>query len=62
MGDRYEERTSRFDGAIVWTLSMPEGTVHPVLPRPARAPRSLRTHPVEQWQVNGPAPRRSIRT
>ncbi|MFF3954885.1 DUF6597 domain-containing transcriptional factor [Streptomyces sp. NPDC001890] len=32
MGERYEERVSRFDGAIVWTLSMPEGAVHPVLP------------------------------
>ncbi|MFD7493954.1 DUF6597 domain-containing transcriptional factor [Streptomyces sp. NPDC059832] len=32
MGDRYEERTSRFDGAIVWTLGVPEGAVHPVLP------------------------------
>lgn len=32
MGDRYEERTSRFDGAIVWTLSVPTGAVHPVLP------------------------------
>ncbi|MEV6744779.1 AraC family transcriptional regulator [Streptomyces sp. NPDC051080] len=32
MGDRYEERTSRFEGAIVWTLSMPEGSVRPVLP------------------------------
>ncbi|MEU2670560.1 DUF6597 domain-containing transcriptional factor [Streptomyces sp. NPDC007164] len=32
MGNRYEERTSRFDGAIVWTLSVPEGSAHPVLP------------------------------
>ncbi|MFG2629322.1 DUF6597 domain-containing transcriptional factor [Streptomyces sp. NPDC048473] len=32
MGDRYEEWESRFDGATVWTLSVPEGSVHPVLP------------------------------
>ncbi|MFJ8851415.1 DUF6597 domain-containing transcriptional factor [Streptomyces sp. NPDC102437] len=32
MRERYEERVSRFDGAIVWTLTMPEGAVHPVLP------------------------------
>ncbi|MFC9755975.1 DUF6597 domain-containing transcriptional factor [Streptomyces sp. NPDC056921] len=32
MRERYEERVSRFDGAIVWTLTMPEGSVHPVLP------------------------------
>lgn len=32
MGDGYDERMSRLDGAIVWTLSEPEGSVHPVLP------------------------------
>ncbi|WSQ61560.1 AraC family transcriptional regulator [Streptomyces sp. NBC_01217] len=32
MGDRYEEWASRFDGATVWTLSVPQGSVHPVLP------------------------------
>ncbi|MFE3904542.1 DUF6597 domain-containing transcriptional factor [Streptomyces sp. NPDC059153] len=32
MADRYEERASRFDGATVWTLSVPGGSVHPVLP------------------------------
>lgn len=32
MADRYEEWASRFDGATVWTLSVPEGSVHPVLP------------------------------
>ncbi|MFF8916319.1 DUF6597 domain-containing transcriptional factor [Streptomyces sp. NPDC015032] len=32
MGGRYEEWASRFDGATVWTLSAPQGSVHPVLP------------------------------
>ncbi|WP_406456358.1 helix-turn-helix domain-containing protein [Streptomyces sp. NBC_00876] len=32
MGDRYEERVSRLDGAKVWTLTVPRGSVHPVLP------------------------------
>ncbi|MET7642190.1 helix-turn-helix domain-containing protein [Streptomyces sp. NPDC005426] len=32
MGDRYEERASRVDGAKVWTLTVPRGSVHPVLP------------------------------
>ncbi|MFD8692267.1 DUF6597 domain-containing transcriptional factor [Streptomyces sp. NPDC059651] len=32
MGDRYEERASRLDGAKVWTLTVPQGSVHPVLP------------------------------
>lgn len=32
MGDRYEERASRMDGAKVWTLTVPRGSVHPVLP------------------------------
>jgi AraC-like DNA-binding protein len=32
MGDRYEERASRVDGAKVWTLTVPPGSVHPVLP------------------------------
>ncbi|WRZ85320.1 helix-turn-helix domain-containing protein [Streptomyces sp. NBC_01022] len=32
MGDRYEERASRVDGAKVWTLTVPQGSVHPVLP------------------------------
>lgn len=32
MGDRYEERASRVDGAKVWTLTVPTGSVHPVLP------------------------------
>ncbi|WP_406091066.1 DUF6597 domain-containing transcriptional factor [Streptomyces sp. NBC_01013] len=32
MGDRYEERASRVDGAHVWTLTVPPGAVHPVLP------------------------------
>lgn len=32
MGDSYEERASRLDGAKVWTLTVPEGSVHPVLP------------------------------
>ncbi|MCM2410952.1 DUF6597 domain-containing transcriptional factor [Streptomyces sp. RKAG290] len=32
MGDRYEERASRVDGAKVWTLTVPRGAVHPVLP------------------------------
>ncbi|TWG06547.1 hypothetical protein FHX80_115042 [Streptomyces brevispora] len=32
MGDRYEERASRMDGATVWTLTVPRGSVHPVLP------------------------------
>lgn len=32
MVGRYEEWASRFDGATVWTLSVPGGSVHPVLP------------------------------
>ncbi|MET7855904.1 helix-turn-helix domain-containing protein [Streptomyces sp. NPDC005318] len=32
MGERYEERKSRFHGAIVWTLQVAHGTVRPVLP------------------------------
>ncbi|MFD0024026.1 DUF6597 domain-containing transcriptional factor [Streptomyces sp. NPDC058382] len=32
MGDRYEERASALDGAKVWTLTVPPGSVHPVLP------------------------------
>ncbi|WP_399131038.1 DUF6597 domain-containing transcriptional factor [Streptomyces sp. ITFR-16] len=32
MGGSYEERASRLDGAKVWTLTLPEGAVHPVLP------------------------------
>lgn len=32
MGDRYEERASRMYGAKVWTLTVPRGSVHPVLP------------------------------
>ncbi|WTE36944.1 helix-turn-helix domain-containing protein [Streptomyces sp. NBC_01618] len=32
MGDTYEERASRFDGATVWTVRVPEGAVHAVLP------------------------------
>lgn len=32
MGDTYEERASRIDGARVWTLTVPQGSVHPVLP------------------------------
>ncbi|MFB7916376.1 DUF6597 domain-containing transcriptional factor [Streptomyces sp. NPDC056061] len=32
MGDRYEERRSRFDGAVLWTLDVPARAVHPVLP------------------------------
>ncbi|WP_442806082.1 helix-turn-helix domain-containing protein [Streptomyces sp. NBC_01257] len=32
MGDRYEERTSRIDGAKVWSLTVDPGSVHPVLP------------------------------
>ncbi|MFF9076021.1 DUF6597 domain-containing transcriptional factor [Streptomyces sp. NPDC014735] len=28
----YEERASRFDGATLWTLRVPEGSAHPVLP------------------------------
>ncbi|MEU9094029.1 DUF6597 domain-containing transcriptional factor [Streptomyces sp. NPDC048428] len=32
MGDRYEERASRIDGAKVWTLTVPQGPGHPVLP------------------------------
>ncbi|GAA2428965.1 helix-turn-helix transcriptional regulator [Streptomyces pulveraceus] len=32
MDERYEERASRFAGATVWTLSVPAGSVHPVLP------------------------------
>ncbi|MER6610650.1 AraC family transcriptional regulator [Streptomyces sp. NPDC000927] len=28
----YEERASRFDGATLWTLGVPEGSAHPVLP------------------------------
>ncbi|MFF2327991.1 MULTISPECIES: DUF6597 domain-containing transcriptional factor [unclassified Streptomyces] len=31
-GDGYEEWASRFDGATVWTLAVPEGPVRPVLP------------------------------
>ncbi|MFF9347659.1 DUF6597 domain-containing transcriptional factor [Streptomyces sp. NPDC014734] len=32
MGDRYEEWNARLDGAVLWTLRVPEGAVHPVLP------------------------------
>ncbi|MFJ4915649.1 DUF6597 domain-containing transcriptional factor [Streptomyces sp. NPDC088726] len=32
MGDRYEERASRLDGAKVWTLTVEPGSAHPVLP------------------------------
>ncbi|MEU6019634.1 DUF6597 domain-containing transcriptional factor [Streptomyces sp. NPDC047515] len=32
MGDRYEEWASRFDGATLWTLSVPAGSAHAVLP------------------------------
>ncbi|MER5277912.1 DUF6597 domain-containing transcriptional factor [Streptomyces sp. NPDC002809] len=32
MGDRYEERASRIDGAKVWTLTVPQGPGHAVLP------------------------------
>lgn len=32
MGDSYEERASRLDGAKVWSLTVEPGTVHPVLP------------------------------
>ena len=32
MGDRYEERVSRVDGAKVWTLTVERGSFHPVLP------------------------------
>ncbi|MEV5603713.1 helix-turn-helix domain-containing protein [Streptomyces sp. NPDC052299] len=32
MGDSYTERASRLGGAKVWTLDVPPGTVHPVLP------------------------------
>ncbi|MFE2092277.1 helix-turn-helix domain-containing protein [Streptomyces sp. NPDC057582] len=32
MGETYEERESRFGGAIVWTRQVPEGPVRPVLP------------------------------
>lgn len=32
MGGTYEERASRFDSATVWTLRVPEGSVHAVLP------------------------------
>ncbi|WNI28438.1 DUF6597 domain-containing transcriptional factor [Streptomyces sp. ITFR-6] len=32
MGDRYEERASRLDGAKVWRLTVPPGSAHPVLP------------------------------
>ncbi|THA64954.1 helix-turn-helix domain-containing protein [Streptomyces sp. A0958] len=32
MGDSYEEHASRLDGAKVWTLTVPPGTAHPVLP------------------------------
>ncbi|WP_392673419.1 helix-turn-helix domain-containing protein [Streptomyces sp. LN785] len=32
MGETYEERGSRFDGAIVWTRQLPGGPARPVLP------------------------------
>ncbi|MET7630481.1 helix-turn-helix domain-containing protein [Streptomyces sp. NPDC005078] len=32
MGETYAERESRFDGAIVWTRHVPQGSVRPVLP------------------------------
>lgn len=32
MGVSYEERASRLDGAKVWTVTVPPGTAHPVLP------------------------------
>lgn len=32
MGDSYEERASRLDGAKVWTLTVAPGSVHRVLP------------------------------
>ncbi|MET8326525.1 DUF6597 domain-containing transcriptional factor [Streptomyces sp. NPDC005181] len=32
MGERYEERESRLDGAVVWTRQVSHGPVRPVLP------------------------------